>query len=498
MKPSAKATVVTEAPEAVSARVIRTALESLLQTQSTVQIVQVGAHIGDTFNDPLNEFLRIHASGPNPRVSALLIEPVPFLFKKLVETYRGYRNVVLENVAISDRDGIADFYCLPENIRPAELGLPEWIDQLGSLRSDRMTKLWDRYESKHHSAAKQVQEFYLKHRITKSVQCMTLENVLAKHSIINIDLLNLDTEGHDFAILKTINFKQIKPTFINYERVLLFEEEPKCRKLLVNVGYELGDYGQDTFCTRTDFQAVPFLPLQSSPELWQMHPHEKLVLHSLVTLAKPGVALEIGSHRGESLKLLSEHCQKKAYSIDIDPDVKKHISSGLQKIEFRTGYSSELIPKTLAEIDRNKEELGLILLDGDHSTSGVREDLKAILKYEPKRPLYLVMHDSFNPDCRRGILEAPWKTSEFVHYLEIDFAPGWFYPKALGYAGSKSLWGGFALAVLLPYKRSGDLAIRQSQKELFDTGVLNSGHASRRQRIVAALNSIKNVFSRRG
>ena len=109
-----------------------------------------------------------------------------------------------------------------------------------------MEELWDNYER-----LEEAQEFYLKHRVVENVQCVTLEMLFAKHDIQQLDLLQVDAEGYDFEILKTLDFSKIKPRFINYERVLLKENESVCRDMLTKHGYELVDWGQDTLAILT-------------------------------------------------------------------------------------------------------------------------------------------------------------------------------------------------------------------------------------------------------
>jgi hypothetical protein len=93
-----------------------------------------------------------------------------------------------------------------------------------------------------------------------------------------------------------------------------------------------------------------------------------------------------------------------------------------------------------------------VLVDGDHSAEGVRKDLENLLRYRPATPLFVVMHDSFNPECRRGLRTTNWVASPYVHAVELDFVPGTITasPSFLG-----QLWGGLALAYLKPQERRG-------------------------------------------
>ena len=38
--------------------------------------------------------------------------------------------------------------------------------------------------------------------------------------------------------------------------------------------------------------------------------------------------------------------------------------------------------------------------------------------------MFIAVHDSGNPECRRGISSASWASSPYVHSVELDFVPG--------------------------------------------------------------------------
>jgi hypothetical protein len=115
-----------------------------------------------------------------------------------------------------------------------------------------------------------------------------------------------------------------------------------------------------------------------------------------------------------------------------------------------------------------------VLIDGDHSREGVRKDVNAVLAYTPRRPVYVVLHDSFNPDVRAGILDADWQESPHAHYLQLDFVVGQFAPCPQGL----EMWGGMGLALLLPKKRTGPLTIRQAGQQMFNIARAFSRYAA--------------------
>jgi FkbM family methyltransferase len=214
-----------------------------LAQQPRVQILQIGAYVGPSPNDPLAPFLRKKAG---PALTAVLVEPVRDYFDRLVENYKGLEGVWFENAAVADSMGEREFYRL--GAEPTDYGLPAWLKQLGSLRADRVTELWDRCEAKENHP--ELQAFWLRHRKVETVKCTTLSRLIGWYGLDDLDLLQIDAEGDDFEILRTLDFSKVKPRYVNYERVLLGDSEARCRRMLENVGYRITDFHQDTFAER--------------------------------------------------------------------------------------------------------------------------------------------------------------------------------------------------------------------------------------------------------
>jgi len=218
--------------------------------RQSFSVVQIGAYIGKTDNDPLYSLLvdrQTHAdqSKMRKRTKAVFVEPIREYFDLLCENYSDLQGAVFENVAIAESDGEREMFRLKVN--PADYGFPDWLAQLSSLKKERMEGLWEAYEKN-----PEYQKFYLENRVAEKVQCMTLQELLEKHEMQDLDLLLIDAEGYDYEILKTLDYTTTMPKFINFERVLLQEEEGACRRMLESHGYHLFDWHQDTFCVRDD------------------------------------------------------------------------------------------------------------------------------------------------------------------------------------------------------------------------------------------------------
>jgi len=55
--------------------------------------------------------------------------------------------------------------------------------------------------------------------IKKKIQTRRLDNILEENNFDNIDFMNLDVEGHELEVLKTINFKKTKLKYICIEMI---------------------------------------------------------------------------------------------------------------------------------------------------------------------------------------------------------------------------------------------------------------------------------------
>ncbi|MGF1678887.1 MAG: class I SAM-dependent methyltransferase, partial [Candidatus Methylacidiphilales bacterium] len=206
---------------------------------------------------------------------------------------------------------------------------------------------------------------------------------------------------------------------------------------------------------------------------WSMTPAERCAFVYILQLARADLALEIGSGKGGTSQAIARFC-KRAVSLDLDGDHQSKLRPLFPNVDYRTGDSHRLLPEVMQELQEGEDELGFVFVDGDHTEAGVREDINHILSYRPQsRPLYVLCHDAFNPDCRRGILGADWEGNPHVHHLEIDFVAGIFHWSPSWF---KYLWGGLTLAILLPEERQEPLVRLEHHRMLFQAAYPFSVH----------------------
>jgi hypothetical protein len=196
---------------------------------------------------------------------------------------------------------------------------------------------------------------------------------------------------------------------------------------------------------------------------WQMSDGERLALTGLLARHKPHCSVEVGTFYGGSLSLIAQHSSM-VFSIDIDPQTISR-SGDVPNVTFLTGKSSDVLPLLFRELTSAGLSVDFILIDGDHSAEGVKRDISFVLQYVPLKPLFVVMHDSFNPDCRQGLLDSPWRESPYCHWVELDFVPGCVVDNEASARGE--LWGGLGIAYFQAIPRTGPLRVERSAETLF-------------------------------
>jgi hypothetical protein len=210
------------------------------------------------------------------------------------------------------------------------------------------------------------------------------------------------------------------------------------------------------------------------PLQWQMTPAERLALVGLVNAIRPARAIEVGTAQGGSLQVLADVAER-VYALDVDPTVTERLAR-FSNVEFIVGDSARTLPKLMARLQADRTPCEFVLIDGNHAYEGVKRDINAVLQYEPLSPMYIVMHDSFNPSCRRGIRDAAWAASPYVHSVELDFIQGWYHTLADGAHIDRQMWGGLALAILSPEPRTDALVVKESQLPTFSRMYEISSH----------------------
>jgi FkbM family methyltransferase len=205
------------------------AIEHCILSGGNATLLQIGANDGVRV-DPVQELVKKY------KLSALLVEPMPHLFAALKQNYTGYPNVRFENVGVSSKGGKATIY----QIDPTAKEYPDWIHGTATLDRDVIMK--------HQEASGVSRSHYERHIQEIAIPVLTVTELLARHpDLAGVSIVVIDTEGHDFHVVKSVLNSGILPALITYEhKHLSVQDQIECRASLSRLNYHLVSGGDDT------------------------------------------------------------------------------------------------------------------------------------------------------------------------------------------------------------------------------------------------------------
>jgi len=179
--------------------------------------IQIGANDGIR-NDPIYHMVTNH------NVRGIVMEPVPSIFKKLQDNYKEYPKVEPLNLAIHNTKKENIIY----QVNPK-------LEKYG----DRATGTPSFF--KEHHKLNNIDESDI---IEVPVKCVSLNELIELYQIKKIDLLQIDTEGYDYEIIKMIDFSKIKPSIISFEHgvrmgIMTYGQLMETEKILFEQGYKI-------------------------------------------------------------------------------------------------------------------------------------------------------------------------------------------------------------------------------------------------------------------
>ena len=205
---------------------VKDVIKQFGKTHPEAIFIQIGANDGMALDPLRTQVVCRHWKG-------IMVEPVPYVFEKLKLRYGNHPRITLVNAAIADQEAMLPFYSLGEP-KPGE-EVWGWYHALGSFRKDVVLK----HEYLIPDIEKRIKEI--------QVRSMRFETLCAQTGVTRIDLLQMDTEGYDYEIIRRIPFAQFKPKLIiNEHQHLSSEDRTACRELLHQQGYISFESGIDT------------------------------------------------------------------------------------------------------------------------------------------------------------------------------------------------------------------------------------------------------------
>ena len=186
-------------------------------------LVVIGAHFGVWLNDDLSKFAK---------ENILLVEPVPYNYKKLKERFINSSNIHICTNAIFSAHKISNFYFVNEN-SISKLG-KHWASGIGSFNKSHIL---DHRTKRFKIEEKDIDEI--------EIEFITFDDLIKKYFIKSINKLQIDVEGAEYEILNSIDYKKINIGSIQFESKHFdgtFKEGVKLeeiKKKLISEGYKL-------------------------------------------------------------------------------------------------------------------------------------------------------------------------------------------------------------------------------------------------------------------
>lgn len=196
--------LLTRQPELVVRSLLPYVVAHELVRNARLTFLQIGAFDGEG-DDDLRALVVEHG------LRGVLVEPQPTAFSRLRQTYRDQPQVTLLQAAIAEREGTRALYC-----------------QRGTAS---MAASFDRQHLRRHGIADGEIE-------VQSVACHTVASALRAAGLDHVDLIQIDAEGYDWPIIRSIDFRTLRPAILRFEyRNLRRRDADDCLELLASYGY---------------------------------------------------------------------------------------------------------------------------------------------------------------------------------------------------------------------------------------------------------------------
>jgi len=132
--------------------------------------------------------------------------------------------------------------------------------------------------------------------------------------------------------------------------------------------------------------------------IWQMSRGERAAVEGMLVSLRPSLAVEIGSMEGGCLRRIALHARE-VHSFDLDPPSLAQPAN----VTLHTGDSHELLPPFLQALAERGRYVDFVIVDGDHTPEGVRQDLEHLLDSRAVAHTVILVHDTMNAKVRAGI-----------------------------------------------------------------------------------------------
>ncbi len=208
---------------------IRATVTKVFRKRGRICVLKIGANDGLS-GDPIAAILL-----QDRRYEGMLVEPLPQYAAQLKSVYGGTGRFELVQAAISDLDGEVDIHFFDESKTP-DPHFPAWYREIASLDKTHLQK---HMPATLHGAIS-----------AKSVEALSVPTLLERCGLQSVDLLHIDTEGHDYRILRQFDLRKLRTAVVIAEHKHLNAQDKTAMKTF------LEDAGFSVRQLEADFLAV--------------------------------------------------------------------------------------------------------------------------------------------------------------------------------------------------------------------------------------------------
>jgi len=211
-------------------RAVEQLVEDVVLHDGARSFLQIGANDGYR-SDPIN--LAIFRHG----LAGTFVEPQPNYFAELQKTYRSFPGMAYVPCAVATEPGSMTMYSLD----CSSGRLPGWAHGVGTLSREQIRKFGD-----------QIADIDRYIRV-QDVACITVTELLRRASHPDPDIVVVDAEGFDHAILSQFDFARLSAKLVIYEtESMTAQDAADLRRRFEASGFVLLDADQDTVALRRD------------------------------------------------------------------------------------------------------------------------------------------------------------------------------------------------------------------------------------------------------
>lgn len=209
-------------------------------------VVQIGANDGIT-HDPIHKFIK------RDDWNGVLLEPQKWVFENsLRPIYRKNMGIMVAHAALGHEDGSQTMY---------KIGFSDarWATGLATFQKEILEKA---FHSGHVERQTKKENITIpsdpgQQIVEEQVPTLSVKTLMEDYGITKIDLLQIDTEGFDFEIIKMFDLTAIQPGAIVFEHSHLSEaDRAACQTHLEKHGYTMKAFGGNSIAVVQELQEL--------------------------------------------------------------------------------------------------------------------------------------------------------------------------------------------------------------------------------------------------